>query len=323
MGNVVKILVTGSNGFVGKRVVELAQNNGWNVFGSCRRPIDKKTSSLDNQIFRDIDANETWSDILVDVECVVHCAARVHQMQESVDDAMTAYRKVNVNGTLNLARQAIAVGVKRFVFLSSIKVNGEFTEDNSAFGPDEGREPNDAYGISKYEAEQKLKILCEASAMELVIIRPPLVYGPGVKANFLFMMRWVDKKVPLPLRRVNNLRSMVFLDNLVDLILLCCQHPNAANKTFLVSDDEDVSVPSLLDMLAKALNKKSRVFSFPIYWLELMLGLVGKANLIKRLCFNLQVDISATKTILNWRPPYTMREGIDITVKDFLRKNKQ
>lgn len=318
-----KILVTGSGGFVGKRVVELAYKREWDVIGSCRRQsnkrqVEQKQHLECNYVFRNIDANEIWEDVLEGVDCVVHCAARVHQMNDSVQDALTKYREVNVAGTLNLARQALEAGVKRFVFLSSIKVNGEFTVAGQAFTSDECNQPVDAYGISKYEAEKELQNLCNSGSMQLVLIRPPLVYGPGVKANFLAMMRWVDKGIPLPLRSINNRRSLVYLDNLVDLILMSCSHPNAVGQVLLVSDDEDVSVSKILAVMAFSMEKSNRMLPCPMGMITFIARLLRKSDIALRVCGNLQLDISKTKDLLGWSPPISFDEGIARTCKSYL-----
>ncbi|WED22024.1 SDR family oxidoreductase [Vibrio sp. JC009] len=316
------ILVTGSKGFVGSRVVELADARGWCCVGGRRQAAGGELVDTSNVVYRDVAPNEHWVDVLQGIDCVVHCAARVHQMKETESDVLEAYREVNTHGTLNLARQAADAGVKRFVFLSTVKVNGELTEAGKPFTPEVSIPPEDPYGLSKYEAELGLRKLADETGLEVVIIRPPLIYGPGVKANFLSMMNWVYKGVPLPLRSINNLRSMVFLDNLVDLILLSCEHPDAANKTFLVSDDQDTSLSSLLAMIASALDKPNRMIPFPASLLKLTATLLGKGDIGTRLCANLQVDISETKQALSWVPPYSVQEGIEQTVSDFLINNK-
>ncbi|MDG3086943.1 SDR family oxidoreductase [Vibrio hannami] len=318
-----KVLITGSTGFVGKEVAAVAASKHWHCILNKR--ADSKGALTErvngNVVHKNVSSDENWKGCFDGVDCIIHCAARVHQMKESDTDALSAYKEVNTLGTLNLARQAAEAGVKRFVFLSSIKVNGELTQPGESFRVDVERLPEDPYGLSKFEAEQGLKELSNSSDMEVVIIRLPLVYGPGVKANFLSMIRWVEKGIPLPLRSINNRRSMVFLDNLVDLIIKCSEHPNAANKTFLVSDDNDVSLSSLLAMIAKSLGQKNMMFPFPGSLLKLATTLVGKPDIGTRLCGNLQLDISKTKSELDWLPPYSVEQGIQKTVDDYL-KNK-
>ncbi len=251
-----------------------------------------------------------WSNALHGVDVVVHCAARVHVMQDGASDPLAAYRRVNVEGTLNLARQAAARGVRRFIFVSSIKVNGEATQPGHPFKADGAPAPLDLYGVSKLEAEQVLRALEAETGMEVVIVRPPLVYGPGVKANFASMMRWVERGVPLPLGAIHNARSMVALDNLVDLLMVCIKHPSAAGQTFLVSDGEDVSTTELLRRTAQARGKKPLLVPVPAAVLELGAALLGKRAVAQRLCGSLQVDIEKTRNLLNWAPPLTLDQGL-------------
>jgi nucleoside-diphosphate-sugar epimerase len=232
-------------------------------------------------------------------------------MRDAASDPLLAYRAANVEGTLNLARQAAAAGVRRFVFVSSIKVNGEQTAAGQAFGADDTASPQDAYGISKAEAEAGLKAIAVSTGMEVVIIRPPLVYGPGVKATFLSMMRWLQRGVPLPLGAVTrNRRSLVALDNLVDLIVTCVHHPAAANQTFLVSDGEDLSTTGLLQRLAAAMGVPARLLPVPAWALEAGAALLGRRAMLQRLCGNLQVDITKTRDVLGWLPPIGVDEGL-------------
>jgi len=231
-------------------------------------------------------------------------------MQDGFADPLAAYRETNVAGTLNLARQAAAMGIKRFVFLSSIKVNGEQTQIGRPFTPNDIPNPTDPYGISKAEAEEGLRQIADQTGMEVVIIRPVLVYGPGVKGNFLSMMRWLNKGIPLPLGAINNARSLVSLDNLVDLIVTCLNHPAAANQTFLVSDGEDVSTTTLLRKTAAAMGKSARLVPVPAHLLELGSAVLGKQEMAQRLCGSLQVEIEKTRRLLGWQPPLTLDEGL-------------
>jgi UDP-glucose 4-epimerase len=244
------------------------------------------------------------------VDAVVHLAARVHVMQETTADPLAEFRRVNVQGTMNLARQAASAGVRRFVFVSSIKVNGEATQLGRPFMADDAPAPLDAYGVSKMEAEQGLREIASQTGMEVVIIRPPLVYGPGVKANFAAMMRWLKRGVPLPLGAIYNQRSLVALDNLVDLIVTCLTHPAAANQTFMVSDGEDVSTTELLRRMGQAMGHPARLLPVPASWLKVAAGLVGKGDVAQRLCGSLQVDISKTRELLGWVPPVSLDEGL-------------
>jgi nucleoside-diphosphate-sugar epimerase len=236
-------------------------------------------------------------------------------MDDTATNPLDEFRKVNVDGTLNLARQAAQAGVERFVFISSIKVNGESTPLEQPFHADDVPMPVDAYGISKHEAEQALRQLADETGMEVVIIRPPLVYGAGVKANFYSMMRWLDKGIPLPLGAIHNQRSLVALDNLVDLILTCTQHPAAANQTFLVSDGEDLSTSELLRRMANALGKSATLLPIPAGWLQFGAALLGKSAVAQRLCGSLQLDIVKTRQLLNWTPPVSVTAALQQTAQ--------
>jgi len=241
---------------------------------------------------------------------VIHAAARVHVMSDSENDPLAAFREINVKGSLDLARQAAAAGVKRFIFISSIKVNGERTSKGQPFNSHDAASPEDFYGISKHEAEQGLRALAAETGMEVVIIRPPLVYGPGVKGNFASMIKLVGKGLPLPLGAVHNKRSLVALDNLVDLIITCIDHPGAANETFLVSDGEDLSTTQLLQGVAEAMGKPSRLIPVPASLLQFGTTLLGKKAVAQRLLGSLQVDISHAQKCLNWTPPLTVKQGL-------------
>jgi nucleoside-diphosphate-sugar epimerase len=308
------VLVTGATGFIGQTLCkELALQNY-----SVRRVVRKKTDCfLDpmSQWMPNIDGEADWSSALVDVTHVVHLAARVHQLNESKRAAQTAYGELNVRGTLNLARQAAAAGVRRFIFVSSIKVNGEATEVGRPFTAADTPAPEDAYGASKYQAEQGLLLLAERSKMEIVIVRPPLVYGPGVGANFGRMIRWLKAGVPLPLGAVvNNRRSFVFIDNLSDLLVQCLGHPKAAGEIFLVSDGHDLSTTDLLNTLAQEIDGPRWLLPVPPSILGLLATLCGKRDLVNRLLGNLQVDISKTEHLLGWRPKVSIDDAFRRTV---------
>ena len=261
-----------------------------------------------------------WSAALDDMDAVIHCAARVHVMNETAGDPLSEFRRTNVEGTLALARQAQQAGVRRFIFISSIKVNGEETQSGHPFTADDIPAPADPYGISKLEAEQALGELLRHGTMELVVIRPVLIYGPGVKANFLSMIRWLDKGVPLPLGGItNNRRSLVALDNLVDLISVCLAHPNAANQVFLASDGEDLSTTAMLRRIAHALGRSPLLPPLPASWLTLAARLVGKPGIAQRLCGSLQVDISKNRDLLGWTPRVTVDDAFQKTVDAYRR----
>jgi UDP-glucose 4-epimerase len=304
-----RILVTGANGFVGHALCKALHQSSHQV-RTAIRSANKHQESPDQVLVGDIIATTQWEQALQDINVVIHLAARVHVMNDQAVDPLSEFRKVNVDGTLNLARQAAMAGVKRFIFISSIKVNGESTAANHPFSADDIPAPVDAYGISKREAEDALRLLAEETGLEVVIIRPPLVYGPGVKANFLTMMRWLHKGLPLPLGSIDNKRSLVALDNLVDLLVACVDHPAAANQTFLVSDDEDLSTSDLLRRMAKVLGKTAWLLPFPGWLLTPIAGLIGKKAVAQRLCYSLQVDITKTRHLLNWTPPINVDEGL-------------
>jgi len=271
----------------------------------------------------EIGGNNDWHFALVDVQAVVHCAARVHVMREKVRNPIDEFRRCNVLGTLNLASQAAEAGVQRFIFLSTIKVNGEQTATGQPFTAEDCPAPQDPYGISKWETEQGLLTLAEATGMEVVIIRPPLVYGPGVKANFLNMMRWLHKGIPLPLGAINNLRSFVACDNLVDLIVTCLDHPKAANQVFLAGDGEDLSTTELLHRLAMAMGRSPRLLPVSPKLLELTAGLLGKEHIAQRLCGNLQVDITNTRERLGWTPPVGVDQALRDTVAAYMASEQK
>jgi len=244
------------------------------------------------------------------IDVLVHCAARVHVMHENTSDPLSEFRRVNVAGTLALARQAATAGVRRFIFLSSVKVNGEETVLSHSYRADDVPSPQDPYGISKLEAEQGLMKVAADTGMEVVIIRPPLVYGSGVKGNFASMMKLVEKGLPLPLGAIHNKRSLIGIDNLVDLIIRCIDHPAAANQVFLAGDGEDLSTTELLRGVANAMGKPARLIPVPAVLLQLGATLLGKKAMAQRLLGSLQVDISKTCEVLDWKPPYTVEEGL-------------
>lgn len=303
------ILLTGATGFVGNAVLTQLIQNGLSVRTYGRREPAKSISNI-SHVTGAIDGDTDYRLALENINVVIHCAAQAYIMNSLASDCSDIYHNINIYGTLNLARQAISAGVKRFIFISSIKVNGESTIDMQPFNHACLPAPEDSYGRSKQAAEDGLRSLVANSAMELVVIRPPLVYGPGVKGNFGSLLALAKKNLPLPLGAINNQRSMVALSNLVDLIMTCIAHPHAANQTFLVSDDHDISTTQLLEMMTRALGQSPRLLPVPMSWLRLAGKLTGKQAVIERLCGNLQVDISHTKTILGWQPPISLEEGI-------------
>ncbi len=304
-----KILVTGANGFVGRALCIEAVGRGMGVRGATRVPCNLSVG-VDNLVVGNIDGGTDWRSVISGSECVIHLAARVHVMSDTSENPLAEFRRVNVQGTLNLARQAAAAGVRRFVFVSSIKVNGEATLHGRPFTADDAPAPMDAYGVSKMEAEQGLGEIARQTGLEVVVIRPPLVYGPGVKANFAAMMRWLKRGVPLPFGAIHNLRSLVSLDNLVDSLVTCITHPAAANQTFLVSDGEDVSTTELLLRMGRAIGLPGRLVPVPANMLKLAAAMVGKRDLAQRLCGSLQVDIEKTRRLLGWAPPLSLDDGL-------------
>ncbi len=320
-----KILVTGANGFVGLPLSRYLLTAGHQVVGAVRAYDSLTTinTQIPFKIIGDINEITNFQDCLGGVDCIVHLANRAHVMFDQSTNPLAMYRKVNTEGTLNLARQAAAVGVKRFIFISSIKVNGEFTLSGQALTPNDQFIPIDPYGLSKNEAEQGLKLIAEQAGLEVVVIRPPLIYGPGVKANFLKMIQWVEKGIPLPLGAIKNQRSMLGIDNLINFIELCLIHPKAVGQTFLVSDDHDISTTELLKEIASVMHRPSRLLSIPQCFIEKLLILLGQRYISERLCGSLQLDISLAKTRLSWKPPYTFKDQLSKTVHDYLTRRQR
>ena len=311
-----KVLATGSTGFVGSALLaELQKLPDFRVVCAVRSAVSP--ASDDVVSVGDIDGATDYSSAITDVNVLVHSAARAHIMKDEVAYPLAEYQKVNVAGSENLARQAAAAGVKRFIYISSVKVSGESTSGKVPYTESMTAAPEDAYGQSKYEAEEALKKIAEETGMELVVIRPPLVYGPGVKANFLSLLKLSKLSVPLPFGLVNNQRSMIYRENLVDFIIQCIDHPNAANQTFLISDGHDLSLSNLIRSIRKAMNKPAWLLPVPISLFKLAGKITGKTAVVDRLVGDLQVDSSKAQRLLGWKPPYTVEEGIKATVADF------
>lgn len=310
-----QILITGASGFVGSALMKTLHSNQFKTRGVVRRLGGTETEVAGPIVVKEIHGDSDWQDELDAIDTVVHLAARVHVMSEKALDPLAAFREINVKGTLNLAKQSAMAGVKRFIYISSIKVNGDQSLFGRPFSANDVANPSDPYGISKAEAEEGLRLIADESGMEVVIIRPVLVYGPGVKGNFLSMINWLKKGVPLPLGSIKNSRSLLALDNLIDLIVICLSHPAAANQTFLVSDGEDVSTTTLLQKMAAAMEKKVFLFSINARFLELCLSLLGLGVIAQRLCGSLQVDITKTRLLLGWVPPCTLDQGLKKTVE--------
>ena len=314
------ILVTGANGFVGELLIKRLFNTQYKAIAGVRK-LPKLQHDCEYRIMNSLERDTDLLSVLKDIDVVIHTAARVHVMDDKSADPLTEFRKVNVDGTLNLARQAVEAGVKRFIFISSIKVNGESTELGHPYTADSQPNPTDPYGISKYEAEQGLLKLAAETALEVVIIRPTLVYGENVKGNFRSLMKWTYKGLPLPIGGITtNLRSLVSVDNLTDFIITCIDHKNAKNQVFLISDDDDISTAGLLDKIAKGLGVRNKALPIPTTMINTAANILGKPGIAQRLSGSLQVDISKAKDLLGWKPKHAASESIQKTAK-FYKSN--
>jgi nucleoside-diphosphate-sugar epimerase len=308
------LLITGANGYIGSALaleLTLATNH------IVRASVRKKTIKLPSQIQvienMEVSDNTNWTDTLQDIDVIIHCAAHVHVMKEKSQNSILEFKKINTDGTLNLARQAASLGVKRFIFLSTIGVNGAETI-NHPFKADDIAKPYSPYSKSKLEAEIGLKKISEETNMAIVIIRPPLVYGPNAPGNFSTLLRFMKWRMPLPLGAINNKRSFIFLGNLVDLIIRCIEHPNAENQIFLVSDDHDISTTQLLQNVRKALKKFTLLLPIPMNILSLIAKYSGNERVAQQLLGSLEIDIKKTKLLLGWKPPFNIFEALEKTV---------
>ncbi|MCU7835157.1 MAG: SDR family oxidoreductase [gamma proteobacterium symbiont of Taylorina sp.] len=309
-----KILITGSSGFIGQFLADELHKNKHNIVYTYRNSGNKVISTEENAFsIGDINASTQWQFALTDVDIVIHLAARVHVMQETHADPLTVFREVNTLGSMRLAKQAVEAGVKRFIYLSTIKVNGERTS-KTPFYADDQPNPREPYAVSKFEAEQQLLALGQKTGLDVVIIRPPLVYGPEVKGNFSRLIKLVDKSIPLPLAGIQNARSLVNIQNLCSLIQVCLSHPKAVGEVFLVSDAHDLSTSELFEKIAQALGKKSRLYYLPGGFLKFLTALAGRRSEYERLFGTLQVDISKNQQLLGWEPDVSVEEGIKKTV---------
>jgi UDP-N-acetyl-alpha-D-quinovosamine dehydrogenase len=343
------ILVTGANGFIGQALCKKLIAENWQVRGTVRSTSYNPELLRGFDVFRteSVGPNTDWSEALLGADCVVHLSARVHMMAIDTHDPLTKFREINVAGTERLARQSALANVRRFIYMSSVKVNGESTDTGrqklaqplganaqfdqkrnfgkpsfirevrdqedkfkGAYFEKDIPEPQDPYGISKWEAEQVLQDIAEATGLEVVVLRPPLVYGPWVKANFLRLLKVVDQGIPLPFASVNNRRSLIYLGNLVDAILACIKSPRASGQTYLVSDGEDVSTPELIRRISSAFGKPARLFPFPPVMLKMAGIITGKSVAMDRLLCSLAVDCSKIRRELDWEPPFTMEQGL-------------
>jgi nucleoside-diphosphate-sugar epimerase len=313
-----QVLVTGASGFVGSAVFRrLSSDPACTPVAAVRRPSGLPADA--ERRVGDLGPETDWTEALADIDAVVHCAARAHQLHDRASDPAAAFRAANTAGTKRLAEQAAAQGAKRFVFISSIKVNGEATPPGTAFTEAGAPAPQDPYGVSKFEAEEALAEISSATGMEVVIIRPPLIYGPGAKGNLQRLLGWIARGVPLPLALVDNRRSLIGLDNLTSAIALVLSHPAAAGKTYLVSDQDDLSTPGLIRDLARGMDREPKLWPVPVVLLKAGGAITGRANEIERLVGSLVVDSTLISRELGWRPEKSPREGLEAMAKAFDR----
>ena len=311
-----QVLVTGATGFVGRALCAELRHRAFVVRGATRVAVVSGALAGDGAEFvgvGEIDEQTDWGLALAGVDVVVHAAARVHVMRDKAADPLAEFRRVNVQGTLNLARQAAAAGVLRFVFISSIGVNGWQSPPNRPFCEADEVAPHNAYALSKWEAELGLRELAASSGMQVVIIRPPLIYGYKAPGNFASLLRAVEIGLPLPLGAVQNARSLVSLGNLLDFIIICITHASAADQTFIVSDGQDLSTTDLICAVAQSAGTKARLLPVPVWMLTTAARLLGKGDAVQRLCGNLQVDITKARTLLGWAPALTVSEGLRLS----------
>ena len=323
-----KILITGASGFIGRSLCKTLSTSGRFFRGAVRSIESISIDARSNYVsIGDISTKINWKNALANIDCIIHCAGRVHVMNETKKNELEIYRSINVQGTKLLAQEAAKAGVKRLVFLSSIKVMGESTDNNHTnmdakkknnffFKYNDVPNPGDSYSKSKLEAEKILWEISSITGLEIVVIRIPLVYGYGVKGNLMRLIKLINFGIPLPFSCINNKRSLIGIDNLVDLLIRCCDHPNAKGKTFLASDGKDLSTPDLINYLALFMGQKVRLFPLPIFLLKFLGTIFGKKNEINRLVGSLRLDNYYTRNILNWIPPVSIKEGIRRMVQD-------
>lgn len=317
------VLVTGANGFLGRHIIDYLVARGHQVRAAARTKLSPPTPGVTWVPAPDLGPDADWTGAVAATDVVIHCAARVHVMNDSAADPLAEFRRVNCEGTLALAKAAAAARVKRFIFLSSIKVNGESTSLGRPFRARDEPRPLDPYGISKLEAEKTLRSVSENCEMEVVIVRPVLVYGPGVGANFRIMMRAVATGMPLPLGAADNRRSMLFVGNLASFICRAAEHPRAAGQVFLLSDGRDLSTTEMLRLLANAMGKSARLLAVPPRALLFLAGLVGKKAVAQRLLGSLAVDVQPSQEALEWAPPFSVEQGFRETVIAYLSERRR
>lgn len=316
-----RVLITGARGFVGKELTQRLISEGHEIYAAVRSGQPATPSVHDVLVSNETTATE-WQSTLRNIDVVFHLAARVHVMKDNSADPLAAYLQDNVQFTIELAKHAAAAGVKRFVFISSIKVNGEST-NTKAFTEIDKPDPQDPYGISKLHAEVSLLAVGSDTGMEVVILRPPLVYGPGVKANFRSLLQAADRMVPLPLSCISNTRSLIYVGNLVDALILCATHVAAKNQLFLVCDETSISTPQLIKNIAFALGRPCMLFPFPLSTLRWGAKLIRKGAFLDRLTQSLMIDNTKIRKLLNWKPPYTMEQGLKTTAEAYIQNKKE
>jgi len=310
---VVRALITGASGFVGSAVCAEAIRQGWEVSAGTRKPANKH-DSINWKLIGPIDGTTDWAEALEGIDVVIHLAARVHVMEDSASDPLAEFRKVNVLGTERLALEAAGMGVKRFVYISSIGVNGALTQE-LPFTEHDIANPSSYYATSKWEAELALQRIAKETGMEVVILRPPLIYGGKAPGNWAKMLKVISHRIPLPVASVNNKRSFIYVDNLVDVVIKCATHPAAAGQTYLVSDGEDISTPELCRILGEGMNCSAHLFRCPTMILKFAGAMVGQSEQVARLLGSLQVDSNKIRRELEWSPPYTLKQGLEITAR--------
>lgn len=316
------IFITGATGFVGSALVWRLSKENFSISAAVLEGdnIDHVSTDVKTLSVAPLSDSSDYTAAMQGAEVVIHLAARVHIMNDTADDPLHEFRKVNRYGTECIARQAADAGVKRFVFMSTVGVNGNLS-GNTPFTEDDRPRPHNPYSVSKFEAESALRKISEATGMQVVIVRAPLVYGPGNPGNFLSLLENVYKGIPLPFASVTNCKSFVYVENLADALACCAIHPDAAGQTFLVSDGEDISTPDLIRFLAVIMGKPCRLFPFPSSLMRLAGKALGKSNAVNQLLSSLQVDSSKIRNVLGWTPPFTLKQGLDKTAKWFKYRN--
>ena len=317
-----RILVTGANGFVGRQLCRSLSQKGFLVKGAVRQTAIAPSEEMEYIPVGDIGPDTDWTEALQGVDLVVHLAGRAHIRRDRTANPMAEYERINTLGTMRLAQMAAAAGVKRFVFVSSVKVNGEATHDQP-FAETDRPAPLDFYGVSKWQAEEGLLQMHRQGKLSVVIIRPPLVYGPGVRANFLQLIRWVDFGLPLPLGSIKNKRSLVGLRNLTAFITVCLHHPAAAGEIFLVSDQEDLSIGDLVQRIGGFIGRSTYLLPIPYQFLSILARVMGKKDAFAKLCHSLQVNVEKSRNMLHWNPPFSLNEELEQTIKWYKNEYKR